>query len=247
MTDTYRLYGDLSWLWPAWGSVEEYRAESEHLLDVARRHARGEVRTLLDVGCGGGKNLHHFARCVEATGLDLSPAMLELARRLNGGVELLLGDMRAFDLGRCFDVVYLNDALPHLRTREELRRAFACAQRHLAPGGVLLAVAEFTRERFVQNGTTVTPGVPGACPPGVDAVFVESLYDPDPADDTFECTILYLIREQGRLRIERESWELGLFALDDWVELASATGLEVRVEEGHEELEGLPLLVCTRT
>lgn len=246
MTDTFRLYDDLSWLWPAWGSVEEYRAESDLLAGLARRHAKAPVRTLLDVGCGGGKNLHHFARHLDATGLDLSPAMLGLARTLNPGVELVQADMRGFDLGKHFDAVYLNDALPHLRSRGDLGRTFACAYHHTAPGGVTLAVAEFTRERFEQNATSATPAVPGACPPGVDVVFVENQYDPDPADDTFENTILYLIREHGRLRIERDTWELGLFALDDWVRLATSAGFDVHVEDGHEALEHLPLLVCIR-
>lgn len=246
MADTFRLYSDLSWLWPAWGGVEEYRAESELVAELARRHAKVPVRTLLDVGCGGGKNLHHFARHFEATGLDLSPTMLDLARTLNADVELVQADMRSFDLGRRFDAVYLNDALPHLQTREDLGRAFACAHRHVVAGGVVLAVAEFTRERFEPNATSVTPAVGGACPTGVDVVFVENQYDPDPGDDTFENTILYLIREQGRLRIERDTWELGLFGLADWVRLATAAGLEVHVEEGHEALERLPLLVCLR-
>ncbi len=236
-----RLYSDLSWLWPLWGEVEEYRAESEALVAAARRHATGPVRTLLDAGCGGGKNLRHFRETLEATGLDRSEAMLANARQLNPGTPLIRADMRAFDLGRVFDAIYLNDALPHLTSRADLAHAFACACRHLRPGGVLLAVAEFTREHFRGNATTVTPGL--RRPGGPEVTFIENLYDPDPSDETFEMTILYLIRESGRLRIERDDWRCGLFPFSAWTDGLAACGLGVTVETGLPGFGELPLLV----
>jgi SAM-dependent methyltransferase len=241
---TPRLYAELSWLWPLWGEIEEYRAETEALGAVARRRAVGPVRTLLDVGCGGGKNLRHFRQGFEATGLDRSEAMLARARELNPDTPLICADMRDFNLGRTFDAIYLNDALPHLTSRVDLARACACASRHLRPGGVLLAVAEFTQERFCQNATKVTAGRRHPALPEV--IFIENLYDPDPSDETFEATILYLIRESGRLRIERDDWLCGLFPFSAWTESLAACGLNVAVETALPEFGDLPLLVGTK-
>ncbi len=239
-----RLYSDLSWLWPLWGTVEEYRAETGALAALARRRAVGPVRTLLDVGCGGGKNLRHFREYFDATGLDRSEAMLANARELNPDAPLICADMRDFDLGRVFDAVYLNDALPHLTSRADLARACACACRHLRPGGVLLAVAEFTKERFRGNETVVTAGQ--RRPGGPDVTFVENLYDPDPSDETFETTILYLIRESGRLRIERDDWLCGLFPLAVWIASFAGCGLGVTVERDLPGFGELPLLVGSK-
>jgi len=229
-----------------WGSVEDYRGESEMLLRLARERAAVEVRTLLDVGCGAGKNLAYFAKELEVTGLDLSEDMLDLARRAVPGAELVRGDMRDFDLGRRFDVVHLNDALPHLTRREELHQAFECAARHLEPGGVLLATAELTKELFVQNASSATPGAPEMQPPGIEVVFVENYFDPDPEDETFETTILYLIRKDGRLTIERDDWICGLFPMDAWWQGFEACGLEAELIEDASELDGTPLFVCTK-
>ena len=40
--------------------------------------------------------------------------------------------------------------------------------------------------------------------------------DPDPKDDIFEATMIYLIRENGKLRIEHDSHVIGLFSLNLW-------------------------------
>ena len=53
------------------------------------------------------------------------------------------------------------------------------------------------------------------------------MYDPDPTDDRYQATIVYLIREDGRLRIETDHWTLGIFSLDTWREALRGTGFEV--------------------
>src|SRR5512137_2475281 len=97
--NTLRLYDDLAWLWPIWGSPEEYADYCNHVTQVIRKHAAIPVISLLDIGCGGGKNAFNLKHCYHVTGLDLSPRMLELARQLNPECEFLHGDMRTFDLG----------------------------------------------------------------------------------------------------------------------------------------------------
>lgn len=58
-------------------------------------------------------------------------------------------------------------------------------------------------------------------------VFVENVYDPDPADDQYDTTILYLIREHGRLRIDSDRWTMGIFSLDTWRQVLGGTDVEV--------------------
>jgi SAM-dependent methyltransferase len=220
---THRLYNDLAWLWPLWGSVDEYREECELFVRLFCEHATREVRTLLDVGCGGGKNAYHLKKYFDLTGIDISEAMLSHAKTLNPECEFLIGDMRTLDLSREFDAVYLNDAVVYMTTEDDLLKAFQSAHRHLRPGGVMVTLAEVTKETFRQNRTSASSQKAD----DLEIVFIENNYDPDPDDTTYETTFVYLIRERGNLRIEHDRHIVGLFSLDAWRRLLSDAGFEI--------------------
>ena len=98
---------------------------------------------ILELACGTGRCLLPLAESgARVTGLDISPAMLEVARQkvaargLGDRVELVQGDMRAFELERGFRLIVIAlNSLMHLATQEEQGAALRCAARHLAPGG----------------------------------------------------------------------------------------------------------------
>lgn len=141
-------------LFPGGGaSVDFYRAEAER-----------QGGSVLELGCGTGHKLIPIAFDGHpCTGLDLSPDMLSEARRKADGrgvaVEWVQGDMRAFDLGRTFDLVFIAaNSLLHLHDADALVDCFRSVRRHLAPGGRvvfdvfnpsvrLLAEADGTRRR----------------------------------------------------------------------------------------------------
>jgi trans-aconitate methyltransferase len=68
---------------------------------------------LLDIGCGGGKNVLNLKRQFAVTGVDLSSAMLAQAKELNPECMFVQGDMRTFRLDRTFDAVLMDDALSY--------------------------------------------------------------------------------------------------------------------------------------
>lgn len=221
---TSRLYSDLAWLWPLWGDATvEYADYCQHVAGLIRQYARRPVVSLLDLGCGGGKNVLNLKQEFDVTGLDLSPAMLAQARELNPECTFVQGDMRTSRLGRTFDAVLMDDAISHMTCRQDFEAAFRTASAHLHPGGVLIATPDVATENFCQNRTTTTTGSRD----GLDVVFVENVYDPDPSDEQYETTILYLIREQGKLRVESDHWTMGIFPLDTWREVLGASGFEV--------------------
>jgi SAM-dependent methyltransferase len=69
--------------------------DRELLERFAHECPRGRV---LDVGCGPG-HVGRFlgALNVAVTGIDLSPSMVDVARRLNEGMRFVVGDMRQLD------------------------------------------------------------------------------------------------------------------------------------------------------
>jgi hypothetical protein len=124
----------------------------------------------------------------------------------------------------------MDDGLSYMTSLQDLSLALQRAYQHLEPGGVLVATADVVKENFAQNRTVITPASDNAKPERVDVVFVENSYDPDPADDHYETTILYLIRENGSLRIETDRFNLGLFSTDTWKRVLSETGFLVHPE-----------------
>jgi len=241
--DTCHLYTDLAWLWPMWGdAATEYAHYCQHVSDLIRQYATRQATTLLDVGCGGGKNVLNLKREFKVTGLDLSSAMLAQAKELNPGCTFIQGDMRTFRLDRTYDAVLMDDAISHMNCRADFMAAFHTAYAHLNPGGVLIATPDVTSETFKQNKTTTTPSKRD----GLDVVFIENVYDPDPTDEQYETTILYLIRDHGRLRIETEHWTMGIFSLDTWRHVLRETGFDVhegRYAPGEDEY---PVFACVK-
>lgn len=243
MTGAPRLYADLAWLWPLWGdAATEYAHYCRCVTDLVRRHTRIPAATLLDIGCGGGKNVLNLKREFAVTGLDASSAMLSQARALNPECTFVEGDMRTFRLGRTFDVVFMDDAITHMNCKEDFAAAFRAAHAHLDPGGVLVVTPDVTVETFRQNRTTSTT----ASRDGLDVVFIENVYDPDPGDEQYEATILYLIRERGRLRVETDFWTMGLFTLETWRSVIRETGFEVNEERYEADGDEFTTFACVR-
>ncbi len=237
-----RLYKDLAWLWPLWEDVEDYRKESELFARLIKKYAKIKVRSLLDIGCGGGKNAFHLKRHFEVTGIDKSKAMLSDARKQNPECKFQLGDMRNLDLKQRFDAVFINDSITYMTSKVELLKAFQIAYRHLKPGGVMITYPDECKEKFKQNETNIWTSKAK----DMDITFIENQYDPNPKDDTFETTFIYLIRKSGKLRIEHDFHVCGLFTLNVWRRLLKRAGFGVHQEKGTEVTKGLPVFSCVK-
>lgn len=123
--------------------VAPYRSRDDvgFFVDLARE-ARGPA---LEVACGTGRVLIPCARAgATMVGLDLSPGMLRVCRErlaretpdVQARVTLHEADMRAFDLGRTFDLITIPfRGFQHLLTVADQRQALGLIRRHLAPGG----------------------------------------------------------------------------------------------------------------
>ncbi|WP_091735193.1 class I SAM-dependent methyltransferase [Phenylobacterium immobile] len=101
---------------------------------------------LLELGAGSGRLTFALAeRGFSVTGVDIAPAMLDLARARLATVDatvaaritLKLGDLTALHLGRTFDAVFCPfHTLAHVPAGQAWRNAFATTAKHLRPGGL---------------------------------------------------------------------------------------------------------------
>jgi SAM-dependent methyltransferase len=122
-----------------------YKPLDRALLGVVLEEAGSAV--VADLGCGPGHVAAWLAgRGATAVGIDLSPAMIEVARREHPDLEFRVGDL--LDLPAAdgeFGAVVAFYSVIHL-TPDELRPAFAEMRRTLRPGGVALVSFHMGRE-----------------------------------------------------------------------------------------------------
>lgn len=96
---------------------------------------------LLDVCCGTGTLAEMMTRSgFQVEGFDLSPEMIEIAKRKaeehNLPIKYTVADATSVDLGRQFDGAYsFFDSLNYITTSEGLREAIHRVGEHLRPGG----------------------------------------------------------------------------------------------------------------
>jgi SAM-dependent methyltransferase len=99
---------------------------------------------VLELACGTGQLLLPIARAgLRVVGLDLSPAMLSTARdrlrEASAPAEVVQGDMRTFELGESFALIFVaRNSLLHLHSTEDLLACFRTVRRHLRPGGAFI-------------------------------------------------------------------------------------------------------------
>jgi SAM-dependent methyltransferase len=104
--------------------------------ELVRTDDRGPVA---DLGCGPGKVTAHLAGLgVRAFGVDISPRMVELARKAHPELRFRVGSMTALDLGDGELGGILAYYSTHHTPPDLLPQVFAEFHRTLAPGGHLM-------------------------------------------------------------------------------------------------------------
>lgn len=94
---------------------------------------------VLDLGCGHGALTYRFLSIpgINLTGVDLSPAMIDLAKKAHPNADFLVDDIEALSFEEnIFDVVFCNGVLHHLPC---LDMGLKEVRRILKPGGILVA------------------------------------------------------------------------------------------------------------
>ncbi len=113
---------------------------TDHFAALAGKGAR-----VLDIGCGV-KSRYLKERGVDVVGIDLSPKMIEIARRELPGVEFHAMDLKeAWRLEGIFDALFMQAVLLHIPKAEAQEHVTALA-RKLKPGGFFYVAVKARRE-----------------------------------------------------------------------------------------------------
>ena len=229
-----RLYDELASWWPIMSAPADYAEEAGLYAELIDGAADTPVKTVLELGSGGGNNASHLKQRYTLTLVEPAAGMREVSRALNPECEHVAGDMRTVRLERQFDAVFVHDAVCYMTTEHDLRQAIATAFVHCRPGGVALLCPDHVRERF-QSSTD--HGGHDDATRGLR--FVEWTWDPDPDDSSYIVDYAYLLREpNGDVRVVHDRHVEGLFSRADWLHWLQEAGFEARgATVDHSELE----------
>ena len=217
-----KMYDALASWWPLLSPATGYEEEAEVYRRAMEQESGSPVRTMLELGSGGGHNASHLKRRFEMVLVEPSPGMRAVSRALSPECEHVDGDMRTIRLGRVFDAVFVHDAVCYMTTEADLRMAMETAFCHCRSGGVVLFAPDFVRENF-QPGTDH-----GGADDGTRGLrYLEWMWDPDPSDTTYLVDYAYLLRTpDGVVRVEHDRHVEGLFTRADWIRWLGTAGFE---------------------
>jgi SAM-dependent methyltransferase len=134
------LYERFASLYAA-GPYPRYSKRMSELLPAVLARLGAHPRTLLDVACGDGTfAVAQAAAGLDVTGIDVSPQMLEIARRRAESEQVraafVEGDLRSLAPARRYDLVTCwYDSLNYLLKPGDLAAAFRGVAAALEPGG----------------------------------------------------------------------------------------------------------------
>ena len=243
-----RMYDDFAHLWPLISHHSDYAGEAKYWRDaLVAELGQGRLR-ILELGVGGGNNLHHIlypqcdgrsssdAACNgehmrelearhDAVAVDLSDKMLANSGLLNPTVKHHIGDMRSVRLRQEFDAVLIHDAVCYLTTESDIAATVATAREHLVPGGVLIMAPDWFTETY--PGTRLDAGIRRDVSP--EFASIEYDHDPDPEDSIVESVFIYIIKNtDGSVRVEEDRHMTGMFSISTWLNLMEETGFNAK-------------------
>ena len=216
------MYSDLAPWFHLITAPEEYEEEAAFYLKHLLENARRPLKTVLELGAGGGNNASHMKTHFQMTLTDLSDGMLDLSRRINPECEHIQADMRTLRLGRAFDAVFVHDAVSYMTTESDVRAAIETAFVHCKSGGVAFFAPDHVREHFR----------PGTDHGGHDGDrrslrYLEWTHAPAPGAAVIEIDYAYVLREDGQpTRVVLDHHIEGLFSRHDWMRWLSEAGFQ---------------------
>ena len=123
---------------------KDYAKEVDYINRIIKKN-NPEAKKILDLGCGTGKHLLHFAKSgYDTYGVDKSKTMLSVARKncltdKNLNIRLINGDIRDIELNQNFDVIVsLFHVLSYQITNSDIKSTFNVVKNYLSLNGLFI-------------------------------------------------------------------------------------------------------------
>lgn len=211
---------------------KDYPAETKYVTEQIRGRLP-EASSLLDVACGTGGHLRYFDELFQhVEGVEISEAMLSVARDRMPGIPLHQGDMRAFDVGRTFDALVCMFAAVAHQSADELAGTLRCFARHLRPGGVVVVEPWWFPETFLDGYVAADVLTP-------DHRTISRVSHTRLQDGASHMDVHYVVADAGGARHFVESYVHQLFSRELYERTLREAGFTTEYIEGAQSGRGL--------
>jgi ubiquinone/menaquinone biosynthesis C-methylase UbiE len=202
-------------------SFRDYLDEAVRIQNLIMKYLETGGNTLLDVACGTGLHLKHLKDDFSCTGVDVSKAMLKIARKNAKGVTFKEADMKTLKLGKQFDaIICLLSSIGYVRNCSNLERTIRNFSKHLKKGGVALIEPSHANSVYVKGEPRIT------IYDGKDAK-IARINVPKIRQATAVLNMHILIAERGKdAKYFIDKHELGLFGINNTLRIMKDAGLK---------------------
>jgi ubiquinone/menaquinone biosynthesis C-methylase UbiE len=202
-------------------SFRDYLDEAVRLQNLIIKYLETGGNTLLDVACGTGLHVKHLKDDFSCTGVDVSKAMVRIARKNVKGVTFKVADMRNLKLGKEFDVVTcLLSSIGYAKTYANLEKTIRNISRHLKKGGLTLIEPCHANSAYVKGEPRLTTY------DGKDVKIARVNYT-NVRQATAVLNMHLLIAERGKdAKYYVDRHELGLFGINKTLRIMKDAGLK---------------------
>lgn len=218
-----RLYTELAGWWQLVSPTGDYADEAAFFGGLFR--AEG-VRTILELGSGGGNVAWFLKKAFTLTLTDISVEMLAESEKHNPELDHIEGDMRTMRLGGTFDGVLIHDAIMYMTSEEDLRAALATAYEHCKPGGAAVITPDWVAETFRPETTHE-----GEDDGERSVRYPQWVWDADPGDTRANYELILALKEGEELRTVVDRQIVGVFPRATWLQLLAEAGFEAGTVE----------------
>ena len=202
-------------------SFKDYLDEAVRLQNLIIKYSESGGNSLLDVACGTGLHLKHLKDDFSCTGVDISKAMLKIARKNAKGVNFKDADMKTMRLGKQFDVIVcLLSSIGYVKTIASLEKTIKNFSIHLKKGGLALIEPSHPKSAYVSGEPRITTY------DGKKAKIARVNFTKI-RQSTAVLNMHILIAERGRdAKYFVDRHELGLFGINSTLRIMKAAGLK---------------------
>lgn len=232
------MYGALADWFHLLTPPADYASEAAEVRDLLQTYGQPQLRSVLELGSGGGNLASHLGQDVELTLTDQASRMLEISRTINPTAEHLEGDMRTLRLGRTFDGVIAHDAIGYMRNEADLAAAVETAHVHLRPGAAAIFMPDWVLDGYV-------PGTEhGGSDDGPRSLrYLEWDRPVEPDGHTVKTDYVIVTRDGAAVTVHHDVHEMGIFPRATWLRLLEGAGFEPHRLVGR---EGFDIFVGVR-
>ena len=151
------LHGKLAKFYDHIYCFRDYLDEAVRLQNLILKYSKSGGTALLDVACGTGHHLKYLNDDFSCTGIDISRAMLRIAKKNAKGVTFKEGDMKNFSLRKEFDVLTcLYSSIGYVKTNKNLEKTINNFAQHLKKGGIALIEPSHSKSNYVAGKPRIT-------------------------------------------------------------------------------------------